>query len=1110
MATYLPNSNDYIPKSKSYTPDFKFLADVLGRRQDRYNTNYKQLNELYGKVVHADLSHEDNIHKRDEYSNLLVPKIQQLTGTDFSLQQNADAARALFKPFFEDKQLVRDIVYTKRYNGQMGMAENQKTSPLEEERRKYFEDGVLRLQYGMQDFQEGSLDDIMTAPMPEYIQNPDLIKRGIDHLKNFGGEGKGLEISDVIFSPDGKWMVNQTNGSLLTHKPTGVVDPKTDEMGYYNPAANYITTTMADDPLIARGYATSAYVRARQFYEKEDNIAKYGSKEAAERFYLQEVINQTTVKTNKIIAEEEIQKGKADKTKNSWDNYLKTNPNQNSDEQQDYINALSAITAIEKGIEGSQKVLSDITRSGEDINDLRNIYYQAFMHNGIGIDILSAASQYANLTKKVTKRELNPIYSKQLDHQYKLAQKQIDFDNAKALADYKQSLVASTDISLDLGGPGGLTDGAPDAEINLSNYEQETDKIGANKEFINSLTQRPIIKMLQVVEQAYGDLGPGWSSEDNVFNSTGMNVKVFKFTDKSEGEGVEAVGYMTNDNPEGRPGEWKTEFMTWEDASKYYLSQGKNQDDLNAAYQDVLTRYHDKITNDPNMSKPMFNKLNNLISNVEAEIKNDKLTIIEIIENNNAGMKEAYEYVIERNPDIQKYLGDFDSSIFTSDDHPKMRTLKEFEKHLRSQFKKKAASLNLPEQLKSKADIIEEMKAVNSTSSISQTYNKYLIETLTPAAEEAGIPLAQLLQTYYTTELNPTGNQYGAEGNRQKPANVSQEVWLASQKRAADNQMVGGNANQTGRYVLQSNDIAYSNLNLETAELYNSIYDAINTTMTSSYAGGGAPTYDAQRDYMLKTQTDDGSIMMTDNWQGTYWHGASKPDVTNQVKQAFTLINKLDKAFTSVRSGIPQDHIDGDAFGVLEDRTWGTHMPELIKQIGMDLSNKEDVDKAHRPNMHITYNENVNGMSALTVQLDQKYVNKLKSNTTDNKLLSLDELTDNTFTIYIDKDKWDNPMNMANMYVSRTKREIKTNGQFYHDVPEGGWVKAWTGTDGNVYAQMSTKVYDFDTKKYKEDITTTQVLNITDRAIDDMMITLRGKLNKIADANRISKDADTK
>jgi len=1110
MATYLPNSNDYIPKSKSYTPDFKFLADVLGRRQDRYNTNYKQLNELYGKVVHADLSHEDNIHKRDEYANLIVPKIQQITGTDFSLQQNADAARALFKPFFEDKKLVRDIVYTKRYGSQMQIAENQKNNSELEERRKYFEDGVKRLQYGMQDFKEGSLDDIMTAQMPEYVENPDLVNRAIEHLKNWGGEGKGLEISDIVFSADNKWMITQTNGALLTHKPTGIEDPESGEMIYYNPAANYITTTMGGDPLIARGYATSAYVKAREFGENEDNIAKYGSSEAAERFWMSGIIDKTKVKTTEIIAEEEKQKIKAEKTKNSWANYLKTNPNQNSDEQQDYINALSSIAAIDAGVEASQKVLSDISRSGEDIEDLRNIYYQAFMHQSLSMDILSAASQYATLTKKITKRELNPIYSKQLDFEYKKALKQIDFDNAKALADYKKE---QENIGLDLGGGGGLTSKAPDAALNLDSYAQEDDKIGADNEFIRNLSDRPIEKMLRVVEQAYGDLGPGWSDEDNVFNSTGMEVEVFKYTDKSRGEGVETVEFMTDGNPEGREGKWETKFMTWTEAKEYFLGQGRDQEDLNNAYQDVLKRYYNKIENDPNMSKPMFDQLNTLISNVESEIKNDKLTVIELIENQQSAMAEAYKMVLRSNPKLDDWMDENNISMFDGD---RLVTLTEFNKEYKRVFRERVKALDLPKEIKSFNEIKKTVDYRQPYSVALAKYSNYIAGIFTPEKIKAagfkdnGMGAQMMLQTFYAINPEDVGGAYMEAGT--KPGNVSDEVWRKSVQRAADNQsrnFLKGNAKNMAKMVLQD-DIPFSKLYDDSKTAYNNIYNAMNQGMVGADANAqnGFPTYDAKRDYMLKTQGDDGSISMTDNWTGSYWHGASKPDVTNQVKQAFTLLNKLDKSYTSVQTGTPSEH--GES-GVIGDMDWDDNMAELIDQITMDLSNTQEVDKAHRPNMQITYNENVHGKSAITIQLDQKYVNKLRSNTTDNKLLALGEMKNNTFTIYIDKDRWDNPMNMDNIYVSRTKREIKTNGQFYNEVPEGGYIKAWTGSDGNVYTQMTMKKYNFKTKKYEDINTVTEILDeYTDRQIDALMETVRKKLNKIAEENRIAKDKDTK
>ena len=51
MATYVPNVSQYLPELKPFTPDYKFLSDVLQTRQSKYNTNYKQLNNAYSKNI---------------------------------------------------------------------------------------------------------------------------------------------------------------------------------------------------------------------------------------------------------------------------------------------------------------------------------------------------------------------------------------------------------------------------------------------------------------------------------------------------------------------------------------------------------------------------------------------------------------------------------------------------------------------------------------------------------------------------------------------------------------------------------------------------------------------------------------------------------------------------------------------------------------------------------------------------------------------------------------------------------------------------------------------------------------------------------------------------
>ena len=112
MATYIPGIETYVPQVQAFTPDYKFLENVMGTRQDRYTNNYNQLNELYGKVVYADLSREDNQNIRDQYAKELTPKLEQVSGLDLSLQENVNAAQGLFKPFYEDKPLsTRSNVY---------------------------------------------------------------------------------------------------------------------------------------------------------------------------------------------------------------------------------------------------------------------------------------------------------------------------------------------------------------------------------------------------------------------------------------------------------------------------------------------------------------------------------------------------------------------------------------------------------------------------------------------------------------------------------------------------------------------------------------------------------------------------------------------------------------------------------------------------------------------------------------------------------------------------------------------------------------------------------------------------------------------------------------
>ena len=136
MATYVPGSKAYLPDIKPFTPDFKFLSAVLDQRQDKYTTSWKATNDVYNKVVYADLSRQDTTEQRDQYIETLGPSLEKIAGMDLSLAQNADSAKAVFAPFFEDKLIVKDMVYTANYRKQMDYANRLLQSNNQEQREK--------------------------------------------------------------------------------------------------------------------------------------------------------------------------------------------------------------------------------------------------------------------------------------------------------------------------------------------------------------------------------------------------------------------------------------------------------------------------------------------------------------------------------------------------------------------------------------------------------------------------------------------------------------------------------------------------------------------------------------------------------------------------------------------------------------------------------------------------------------------------------------------------------------------------------------------------------------------------------------------------------------
>jgi hypothetical protein len=123
MATYLQGVTDYIPQLQPFQPDLNLYANVLQTKQTQYDTAYKSLNKVYGQYFYSDLSRDTNIARKDEILKNIDFNLSRISGLDLSLDQNVSQAVEVFKPFYEDKYIMKDMAWTKNYLAQKQRAE---------------------------------------------------------------------------------------------------------------------------------------------------------------------------------------------------------------------------------------------------------------------------------------------------------------------------------------------------------------------------------------------------------------------------------------------------------------------------------------------------------------------------------------------------------------------------------------------------------------------------------------------------------------------------------------------------------------------------------------------------------------------------------------------------------------------------------------------------------------------------------------------------------------------------------------------------------------------------------------------------------------------------
>lgn len=267
MATYLQGVTDFIPQFQPFQPDFNFYGNVLQTKQTQYDNNWKALNNMYSKYYYSELTRDKNIASRDAFIKDAQFNLKRISQLDLSLEQNVRQATQVFRPFYENKDLMKDMAWTKNKNAELAGAESFRNSLDPEMNKKYWDPGVQEIMYKTEEFKNATDEEALSFGNVKYTPNVDILGRANEIAKDFG------DVQSVTISGDNRWVIKTKNGEQLEE-----------------PLQKLFEARLGNDPTVQAYFKTQAYVQRKNY--AETNAAQFnGDKNAAEMKYLQDKFN---------------------------------------------------------------------------------------------------------------------------------------------------------------------------------------------------------------------------------------------------------------------------------------------------------------------------------------------------------------------------------------------------------------------------------------------------------------------------------------------------------------------------------------------------------------------------------------------------------------------------------------------------------------------------------------------------------------------------------------------------------------------------------------------------------------------------------------------------
>lgn len=412
MATYLQGVTDYIPEIQPFQPDYNFYLNFLQTKQNQYDTNYNNINSLYGELYNNPVTREDSNKMKDEYLKKIDFELKRVSALDLSLDQNVTQATQVFKPFYENNHLMKDMALTKNYNRAIGNAMALANSKDEKVRSTYWDAGIKAMQYRLEEFKNADPSEVLSFSNINYTPYANAQKKFLDMAKEYN-------LSVDITQPDksGMYFIRQKNGELLI--------PSLQKL-FMNAYVN--------DPELQKVYATQAYVNRKDEVELRAKTFN-NDKLAAEKDYLQEqfrhlknYVSQQASDANDSYTVTKNKNNSVENSKNQGD----VHPKQSS-----YLQRLQQTLQVESFVKAhADKINEDIngqsntpstqgptsTIGGLDLNNMelaRNKIDSAYANLLAERDINSASEIYAN-KDRLYDIKVNPVGLEGLRHAHNM------------------------------------------------------------------------------------------------------------------------------------------------------------------------------------------------------------------------------------------------------------------------------------------------------------------------------------------------------------------------------------------------------------------------------------------------------------------------------------------------------------------------------------------------------------------------------------------------------------------------------------------------------------------------------------------------------------------